>query len=314
MVKLGYGLSCQAHPPHDMVRYIQLAETAGFSFALLTDAAHAGIRQQESSAFVWSIVGAIAQATSRLPLGVQVRCAPMPLPPAILAQAAATAAALLSRRFFLCMETGETRHDYLFGRSTARPDSRLSSLEEAVQVLRLLWQGGPQQHWGQYYPVASVCLAPPAGEKVAILIAAELECTARLAGRLGDGFVGTAPREELLAAFQAAGGAHKPRYGKLAVCWTADERCASDLARQWWTDTVRDAASDLALPAAALDTIAQVSAETATVVCGPDPGRHLAAIHAFAAAGYDHVYIEQVGTDQKGCLQFYQQEILPRLR
>jgi hypothetical protein len=47
------------------------------------------------------------------------------------------------------------------------------------------------------------------------------------------------------------------------------------------------------------------------VVCGPDPERHLAAIQEYAAAGYDHVYVHQVGPDQEGFLRFYEQEILP---
>ena len=51
-----------------------------------------------------------------------------------------------------------------------------------------------------------------------------------------------------------------------------------------------------------------------SVVCGPDPERHLAAIREYLDAGYDHVYVHQVGPDQEGFFDFYEREILPELR
>ncbi len=47
------------------------------------------------------------------------------------------------------------------------------------------------------------------------------------------------------------------------------------------------------------------------VVCGPDPERHRQAIQEYIDAGYDHVYVHQVGPDQEGFFQFYRQEIMP---
>jgi coenzyme F420-dependent glucose-6-phosphate dehydrogenase len=49
------------------------------------------------------------------------------------------------------------------------------------------------------------------------------------------------------------------------------------------------------------------------VVCGPDPERHLEAIAEFVKAGFDHVYVHQVGPDQKGFMRFYEHEILPNV-
>ena len=45
-------------------------------------------------------------------------------------------------------------------------------------------------------------------------------------------------------------------------------------------------------------------------MCGPDPARHLELIAKYAEAGYDHVYVHQVGPDQEGFLDFYRREIL----
>jgi coenzyme F420-dependent glucose-6-phosphate dehydrogenase len=50
------------------------------------------------------------------------------------------------------------------------------------------------------------------------------------------------------------------------------------------------------------------------VVCGPDPQRHIASIKEYVDAGFDHIYIHQVGPDQEGFISFYQREILPRFK
>jgi hypothetical protein len=51
-----------------------------------------------------------------------------------------------------------------------------------------------------------------------------------------------------------------------------------------------------------------------SITCGPDPAKHLAAIRTYARSGYDHICVHQVGKDQKGFFEFYEQEILPQLR
>ena len=48
-----------------------------------------------------------------------------------------------------------------------------------------------------------------------------------------------------------------------------------------------------------------------SVVCGPDPERHIDKIRSVAKAGANHVYIHQVGKDQEGFFRFYEREILP---
>jgi hypothetical protein len=50
-----------------------------------------------------------------------------------------------------------------------------------------------------------------------------------------------------------------------------------------------------------------------SVVCGPDPARHVQGIREYADAGFDHVCVHQIGPDQEGFLRFYAREVLPRL-
>src|SRR5438477_7252792 len=153
MVELGYALSSEEHLPNDLVRYAQRAEEVGFAFALISDHYHPWIDQQGQSPFVWSVIGGIAQATQRLRLGTGVTCPTMRIHPAIIAQAAATAAAMMPRRFFLRCGSGENLNEHILGDVWPPPDVRLERLAEAIGVIRKLWRGGVQNHRGRHYTV-----------------------------------------------------------------------------------------------------------------------------------------------------------------
>ena len=95
-MQLGYALSSEEHRPNDLVRHAQRAEEVGFTFALISDHFHPWVGQQGESPFVWCVIGGIAQATKSLRLGTGVTCPIMRLHPALVAQAAATAAITFS--------------------------------------------------------------------------------------------------------------------------------------------------------------------------------------------------------------------------
>src|SRR5688500_20008700 len=99
MPEIGYALSSEEHSPTDLVRNARMAEEAGFTFALISDHYHPWIDRQGHSAFVWSVIGGIAATTERIRLGTGVTCPTIRIHPAVLAQAAATAEALMPGRF-----------------------------------------------------------------------------------------------------------------------------------------------------------------------------------------------------------------------
>src|SRR2546423_15098347 len=143
---IGYSLSSEEHSPTDLVRLAVRAEEAGFRFALISDHYHPWVPRQGHSAFVWSVIGAIAQATDRLRLGTGVTCPTMRIHPAIIAQAAATAAAMMPGRFFLGVGSGENLNEHILGDVWPPPDVRLERLAEAIGVIRKLWRGGGAKH------------------------------------------------------------------------------------------------------------------------------------------------------------------------
>jgi coenzyme F420-dependent glucose-6-phosphate dehydrogenase len=312
--KIGYALSSEEHNPVDLLRYARMAEDRGFTFALISDHFHPWTDRQGQSPFVWTVIGAIAQATQRLRLGTGVTCPLIRTHPAVIAHASATASVLMPGRFFLGLGTGENLNEHVLGDRWPEGQVRFEMLTEAIEVIRLLWQGGYQSHHGQYYTVEQARLYTLPDEPPPIMVAADKPNAAKLAAIAGDGFIGTAPDEELISEFEAAGGADKSRIGQLTVCWANDEETAIQTALEWWPNAAApgELGQELALPRHFEQVAKLVSEEdiAAKVVCSPDPAAHQAAIQEFADAGYDHVYIHQVGPDQEGFLDFYGREIL----
>jgi coenzyme F420-dependent glucose-6-phosphate dehydrogenase len=317
-VRLGYQLSSEEHRPNDLVRYAEMAEEHGFTFAAISDHFHPWIDAQGQSPFVWSVIGAIAHATKRLELGTWVTCPTMRLHPAVVAQAAATAAAMMPGRFFLGVGTGENLNEHIVGQGWPETEVRQERLEEAIGIIRLLWKGGNRSHHGRYFNVENARIYTLPEEPPPLLVAVGGPRSAEFAGRLADGLIATGPEADLVRAFNASGGRGKPRYGSVTVCWARDEKLARKTAHRLWPTAAMESSLSWELPlprhfedAAKLvteDAVAEV------IVCGPDPAKHVAAITQYVKAGFDHVLVHQVGPDQAGFFAFYASEVLPRLK
>jgi coenzyme F420-dependent glucose-6-phosphate dehydrogenase len=190
-------------------------------------------------------------------------------------------------------------------------------LEEAVDVIRGLWEGDLYEHHGRFYTVEGARLYSRPEQLPPILIAGSGPAAAELAGRIGDGFIGLAPDQEILQAFDKGGGKGKPRYAEVDVCWDRDEGQARRIAHEIWPNTSIEGelSAELPLPRHFEQAAKMVSEDRVAekVVCGPDPERHLEAIRTFADAGYDQVWVHQVGPNQPGFFEFYAQEILPKI-
>jgi len=316
-MELGYALSSEEHGPNDLVRNAKAAEEAGFTFALISDHYHPWVDAQGQSPFVWSVIGGIAQATERLRLGTGVTCPTIRIHPAIIAQAAATSAVMMEGRFFLGVGTGEELNEHILGDRWPAPPVRLEMLEEAIEVMRLLWEGGYQSHTGKHYTVEQARIYTLPDEPPPIAVAAAQPKAAELAGRLGDAFVGVGPEAELVQEFEQAGGKGKPRYGQVTVCYAETEEEARKTAFEVWPNAGLEGplSQELAIPEH-YEAAARLLSEddvAETVVCGPDPERHLEVIREYQQAGYDHVYVHQVGHEQESFLRFYAEEIIPKL-
>jgi len=315
-VEIGYTLSSEERQPDELVRLARMAEDSGFGYALISDHYHPWTDRQGSSPFVWAVLGGIAATTRTLRVGTGVTCPIMRLHPAIIAQASATIGCLMPGRFFLGVGSGESLNEHVVGQTWPPPDMRQDMLEEAVEVLRLLHRGGEQSHYGKFFQVHDARVYNIPDEPLPIYIAAAGQQAARLAARLGDGLICSAPSAESVAAFEAGGGAGKPRYGQLTVCWARSEDEAVRTAHEYWPISGLEGQfkNELPRPLYLEQASKPVTPEMVKreIVCGPDPQAHVDGLAKFVKAGFDHVYVHQVGPDQEGFMRFYQREILPR--
>jgi coenzyme F420-dependent glucose-6-phosphate dehydrogenase len=316
MTALGYALSSEEHGPRDLVENARLAEEAGFTFALISDHFHPWIDRHPHSPFVWGVLGAIAQATDKLVVGTGVTCPTMRTHPAIIAHAAATAADLMPGRFFLGVGTGENLNEHILGQPWPEWDVRAEMLEEAVEVIRALWSGRVTSHRGRHYRVQNARLYTLPESLPPIRVAASGPRMAEAAARIGEGLIATAPDRELIKAYDQAGG-KGPKIGQLTVCWASTEAKARRTAHEWWPTAALhgEVSQELPNPSQFTDLVKGVTEDQVAeaVLCSPDADRHLEKIEEFAEAGFDHVYVHQVGPDQAGFIDFARLELLPRI-
>jgi coenzyme F420-dependent glucose-6-phosphate dehydrogenase len=317
MINLGFTLSSEEFGPRDLVRYAVRAEEAGFGFALISDHFHPWVDEQGHSPFVWVVIGGVAQATKHLQLGTGVTCPIIRIHPALVAQAAATAADLMPGRFFLGVGTGEALNEHITGVRWPPYTVRVSMLKEAISVIRELWGGSLVTHHGEYFTVENARIYTLPEQLPPLYVAASGPESAKLAGEVADGLISTMPDKELTGMFSQSGGQSKPRYAQMTVCWAESEKKAIETARSMWplAAVPGPLKSEVPLPAHFKAAASRLREDEIAneIVCGPDPHKHIEEIQKYAAAGFDHIYIHQIGSQQEECIWFYQREILPSI-
>ena len=318
MPHLGYALSSEEHTPAALVRHAQRAEQVGFSFALISDHYHPWVSAQGHSPFVWSVIGGIAQVTQQLQLGTGVTCPTMRIHPAIIAQAAATAAAMLPGRFFLGIGTGENLNEHILGDHWPPFAIREAMLVEAVEVMHQLWTGATTNFWGDFYTVEDARLFTLPDGPLPIMVAASGPKMAVTAGQIGDGFISTSPDADLVQKFHNESDETRPCFGQMTVCWAPTTEEAKHTAHRIWPNAGLKGQLSQELRGVSLFEQAtkplSVEQVTEELVCGPDAQAHIDKIQKYIDAGYDHVYIHQIGPDQEGFFRFYEREVLPRFQ
>jgi G6PDH family F420-dependent oxidoreductase len=315
MTEIGYFLSSEEHGPRELVRQAQLASNAGIGGVMISDHFHPWLDEQGESPFVWAVIGAIA-ATTPLAVTTAVTCPTMRLHPAIVAQAAATASLLLEGRFELGVGTGENLNEHIFGDRWPTADERLEMLEEAVEVMRALWSGGVVTRRGRHYRVEDARLHSLPSEPPAVLVSGFGEHSTDLAASIGDGYINTKPDKELVDRYRRGGGVGLAS-ATLKVCWGADREAAVALAHRLWRSSgvPGELSQDLRTTAHFRQAAQLVTLESTgeSTPCGPDPAPMVAAVQGYIDAGFDRIYLNQIGPDQEGFFRFFRQELAPAL-
>ncbi|MGM9440015.1 TIGR03557 family F420-dependent LLM class oxidoreductase [Streptomyces murinus] len=302
--------------PAGLVEQARMAEQAGFQALWISDHFHPWNDAQGQSPFVWSVIGALSEAVS-LPIETAVTCPTVRMHPAVTAHAAATCAVQTEGRFRLGLGTGEALNEHILGDRWPPAQVRLEMLEEAVQVMRRLFTGEEVDHHGTHYTVENARLYTVPAEPVPIDISGFGPKATALAARVGDGYITMMPEEEMVTSFRKGGGGAKLVSGGTKVCYGADrEECVRTVHRLWYNELLPGEMGQVLPSPQHFEQLHELVTEDMVrkdVVCGDDPDEHAAALRAFADAGFDRVYVNQIGPDQQGFFDFYRTKVLPRL-
>ena len=315
-MKIGYFLSCEEFGPAELLAQARAAEEAGFHGLWISDHFHPWNDEQGESPFVWSLIGALSQVTSRMPVTTAVTCPTVRIHPAVLAQATATSAAMLPGRFGFGVGSGEALNEQILGDDWPEADVRLEMLEEAIEVIRKLWSGEVVNHTGEHYRVRHARLYTRPSEPPPILVSGFGPKSVDLAARVGDGYCITGPDTELISRFRSNGGEGKPVHAGTKVCYGPDEAEARRTVHRIWPNEALpgELAQILPTPEHFEQATSLVTEEMVgeSVPCGPDLERHIEMIRQHAEAGVDELYLQQVGGGHEEFFAAYARDVLPK--
>jgi G6PDH family F420-dependent oxidoreductase len=319
MTQFGYTAMCEQTPVRQLVSDLVAAEEAGFDFSVMSDHYFPWLEEQGHSGYAWSVLGAAAQATRRLPLMTFVTCPTFRYHPAVVAQKAATMGVLSEGRFTLGLGAGENLNEHVTGGGWPVARVRQERLTEAVQIIRELLAGDYVNFSGQYFGVERARLFDLPQTTVPIGIAVSGTDSVAIAGKYADCMIATEPERSLTEGFSQAGGSGKPRYGQLAICYDTDERAARARARRLWRWAAAGwhVMSELPEPRS-FDAASEHVREddiAALVPCGPAVDQHVTAARQWIDAGFTHLALVQVGSEhQDGFMTWAADHLLPALR
>ena len=314
-MRIGYFLSCEEYTPAELVEQAKAAEEAGFTGLWISDHFHPWNNEQGNSPFVWSVIGAISQVCD-LPVTTAVTCPMVRTHPAIIAQAAATSAEMLGGKFILGVGSGEALNEHILGDAWPSADVRLEMLEEAVWLIRELWTGEVITTEGKYYKVDHARIYNLPETPPDIYVSGFGPKATELAARIGDGFINTSPDDSLLKKFKEDSDGKPAQAGaKVAYAPTAEEGWGH--AYRLWPNAGLPGEMAQILPTPEhFQQATQLVTEEMTkesVVAGNDPDQHLEQIQQYADAGFDELYIANMGPHYREMISFYGDLVLPQV-
>jgi G6PDH family F420-dependent oxidoreductase len=318
-MRIGYTMMCEQAGPRQLVRDVVRAEESGFDFAVISDHYNPWLDSQGHSPYAWSVLGAAAQATERIPLMTYVTNPTVRYHPAVVAQKAATVALLSEGRFSLGLGAGENLNEHVVGQGWQPANVRHEKLTEAVEIIRALFGGGYVNYRGVHFDVDSAKLWDRPDEPVRIGIAVSGKQSCELAGEHADLMIATEPKPELGEMFDAAGGAGKPRVGQLGIAYDPDRDAAVARAHDQfrWFGLGWKVNAELPAPPSfeAASQFVRPEDVAQAIPCGSDVRTFVDGLKPFADAGFTDVALVQIGGDkQDAFFDWAPKELLPALK
>jgi probable non-F420 flavinoid oxidoreductase len=314
---VGFHASHEQVHPGALLGAVVAAERAGFRTALSSDHFSPWSARQGQSGYAWSWLGA-ALARTNLPFGV-VTAPGQRYHPAVVAQAAATLAAMFPGRFWVALGTGEASNEHITGAKWPRKEVRAARLQECVQVIRALLAGDEVSHDGLINVDRARLWTLP--DQPPDLVAAAVSVqTARETAVWADGLITLNQSHEqlrrIIDAYRDAGG-RGPLRLQVHLSFATDEEVALRIAYDQWRSNVfppplcwdieTPEQFDLASEHVPPDAVRRA------VLVSSDLKQHTAWLHEFIDLGFDELYLHHVGKEQQPFIDAFGAHVLPEL-
>jgi len=322
MVRFGYTLMTEQSGPKQLVGYAVDAERHCFEFAVSSDHYSPWLTEQGHASYAWTLLGAVAQATSTIDLTTYVTAPTIRYHPAVVAQKAATLAILSDDRFTLGLGSGENLNEHVVGEGWPAVSVRQDMLEEAVHIIRALHTGELVTWEGEYFRVDSARIWDLPDKPVEIGLAVSGEKSIERFAPLGDHLITTEPDAELISQWTAVRGADAApsrTIGQIPICWAPDKEQGIALAHEQfrWFAGGWAVNADLPTPAGFSGASKFVRPEDVAeqIACGPDLDELAESFLPYIEAGFTDIALVQVGDElQQRFLDEAADGLLERLR
>jgi coenzyme F420-dependent glucose-6-phosphate dehydrogenase len=330
MLKLGYKASAEQFPPRELLDFAIYAEAVGFDSIMVSDHFQPWRHTDGHAPFSFAWMGALGERTSRAIIGTSVVTPTFRYHPAIVAQAIGTLGTLYPGRVILGVGTGESLNEVpATGMAWPPFKERFGRLREAIQLMRRLAREERVSFEGEYYRTERATIYDRPEIPVPIYVAASGSTAAKLAGRLGDGFIctsGKAPElyrdtllpsvaEGLEQAGRAAGSIE--RMIEMKVSFDPDREDALQDTRHWaalaLSPEEKTGVEDPVEMQKLADALPIERAASRWIVSS-DPDEHVERLAESIDLGFTHLVFHAPGRDQRRFLDLYAEQVLPRLR
>ena len=301
-IRFGYTLMTEQSGPKELVSYAVDAERIGFDLLVSSDHYSPWLTTQGHAPYAWTVLGAVAQATSRVELATYVTCPIQRYHPAVVAQKAATLQVLSDGRFLLGLGSGENLNEHVTGEGWPPIDQRQDMLVEAIEIIRELHTGELTTWDGDYFRVDSARIwdCPDGGVPLGVAVSGE-KSIERFAP-LADHLIAVEPDAELVSNWHSQVGRETSRaIGQIPICWDPDRDAALARAHEQfrWFAGGWAVNADLPTPAGFAGASQFVRPEDVaeTIPCGPDLDQIVEAVKPYWEAGFTDIALVQVGDD-----------------
>jgi coenzyme F420-dependent glucose-6-phosphate dehydrogenase len=327
-VSFGYKASAEQFGPRELLDLSAHAEARGFDAVAVSDHFQPWRHHGGHSPAVLPWLGALGERTESVRMGTSVLTPTLRYQPAVVAQAFATLACLNPGRCFLGVGTGEAMNETpVTGDEWPSIKERRRRLAEAIELMRALWTGERVDFEGSYYKTAQATVYDRPAEPVPVYVAASGPLAAKLAGRLGDGFICTSGKgHELYGTLLDAvrEGAEKAGRDPDAIARMMEVKVSYDTDREraerdcgWWAALALSGEEKAGVEdPIEMERLADANRDRASsrFIVSDDPAEMAARIGEYQDMGFAELVFHFPGEDQRRALDLFAHDVLPLLR